>query len=82
MDLFDLDDISDLPFAVKRKDTAAHLIADVLNQSAEPVSIDQVRAAIYRKHGRDINRGTIMNELRKADIRKEVRRVRRGVYAR
>ena len=64
--LFDLTDASDLPFKVtdeRREDSLRSRLVEVLPQAGGPVSVKQIRAALYRKHGKNYMSNNISSVL-------------------
>ena len=73
--LFDIENASDLPFAVGHKESIQEKIIKLLAMADNPVTIDQIRAAYYRKHGVAMAKNQVSARL---SVAVKVGQVKRG----
>lgn len=85
----DLDDLSDLPSELKNQLKSATIsghaadIVAVLQEFGEPMEVDQIMIAVYRKSGEVLQRRKLVNQLYRMSKSRLIRSVpkRKGVYS-
>lgn len=81
-ELFDIENTDDLPFDVPkpRGSVMRERMMELMEVAGQPVSVNQMRAALYRKHGKDYS--TTLVSTRMSDYASQglLRRTAKGVY--
>ena len=86
-DIFDLDDVSDLPEGLRPKDRkgknspASDRLVALLKQANRPLKLPEMRAALFRLNGDAPCRSTLVALLNVNIDKGRLRRVSHGLYA-